>query len=168
MFTTAQIAAIKADITANPDLAALPAGGDGAFAVAALYNLPASPAYIVWKSKVTEADIVSLTSDELTTWSWPAYIARSAAEQAGWSRMVGVTGVINPALPQVRQAILDIFSGTGAQAIAQRTHLAAMGKRSATRIEKLFATGSGVTATPSTTVFEGIISYWEIQTARGN
>jgi len=168
MFTAAQIATIKADILANSDLNTLPAGPDGAFAVAALYNAPASPAFTVWKSSVTEADIVSKTSDEGTTWSWPAMIARTVGEQFGWSRMVGVMGIINPSLPQVRQAIQDIFSNGPTGAAAQRTHLAAMGKRSATRLEKLLATGTGSTAVPATMGYEGAISYTDIQTARGN
>lgn len=167
MLTTQQIALIKADIIANSDLSAKPNTPDGAFDIAALYALPAAPDFIVWKSSVSEADIVSKTSDEGTVWSWPAFIARSTGEQGGWARMVGVAGIINPSLPQVRQAITDIFSGSANSAPAQRTHLAAMGKRKATRLEKLLATGTGSTAAPATMGFEGAASYSDIQLARG-
>lgn len=158
MLTPAQLLTLKADIAADPVLSTIPHTPDGAFAVAAAYNLPASPAFIVWRTSVPEADFTDLTSEEATTWSWPAYIARSVGEQAGWARMFA-GGVVNPARPNVRQGFQDIFSGNQNNAPAQRTHLAATCKRSALRVEKLFATGTGTTASPATMTVEGTLSY---------
>lgn len=164
--TTAQNAAIKADILASPDLNAFPNTYDGAYPIADLYNAIATPNFIVWKTLLHEQEITSLTSDENTTWSWPAFIARSASEQEGWARMFNGTYTINPSLVQVRAGIADIFSGgTGA---AQRTHLLAISKEKATRIEKLLATGTGTTADPATRVFVGNITPTEVYAARNS
>lgn len=167
--TTAQKAAVKADILASPDLNALPNTTDGAYAIADLYNIIAAPDFFVWKTRLHEQDITSLTSGEATVWSWPAFIARSAAEQAGWSRMFNGTYSINPSLVQVRNGIADIFSGgTGA---AQRTHLLAIAKEKATRIEKLLSDvsgGAGTVAAPATRSLVGNISYQDVHTARNS
>jgi hypothetical protein len=164
--TTAQLTALKADILADPTLSALPNNPDGNFAIAAAYNLAASPAFKVWRTSVPEHEITGQVSPEGTSWSWPAYIARSVSEQNGWARMFNSSLSINASLPNVRQGITDIFSGASNSAPAQRTHLAAMSKRDATRAEKLFATGTGSLAAPATMTFEGTLSYFDIEQAR--
>lgn len=157
--TDAQIATFKVAITTetDPTLVSLrTAGATGA--MTDWYNAPST--FIVWKTRLHEQEITSLTSDEGTVWSWPAFISRSVAEQTGWQRMFNGTYTINPSLAQARTGIADIFSGgTGA---AQRTHILAMSKRPATRGEKVFATGAGTTATPGTLVFEGRIGEYDI------
>lgn len=164
--TAAQLTVIKNNILASPDLNAVPATYDGAYAIADLYNAVAAPDFIVWKTRLHEQEITSLTSAESTTWSWPAFIARSVGEQSGWGRMFNGTYTINPSLVQVRSGIADIFSGgTGA---AQRTHLLAISKEKATRIEKLLATGTGTTADPATRVHIGNITPQEVYAARNS
>lgn len=167
--TTAQNAAIKADILANPDLNAFPNTVDGAYEMAVVYNKIASPDFIVWKVRLHEQDITSLTSAENTVWSWPAFITRSVGEQAGWARMFNGTYTINPSLTQIRNGIADIFSGgTGA---TQRTHITAISKEKATRIEKLLSDltgGVGTTAAPATRVLVGDISPQDLYTARNS
>ena len=165
MLTSAQLAILRADIAADPVLSAFPNNADGNFAIAAVYNLPASPAYTVWRTTVPESDFTDLTSAEATTWSWTAYIARSQGERDGWGRMFA-GGSVNPSRANVRQAFLDIFSGAQNNAPAQRTHCAAIAKRAATRAEKLFATGTGSTASPATMSVEGTLSYQDIEEAR--
>ena len=162
--TSAQNTTLKNHILATPDLNAVPATYDGAYALADLLNAIASPDFIVWKVLLHEQEITSLTSAENTVWSWPAFISRSVGEQTGWARMFNGTYTINPSLAQVRAGIADIFSGgTGA---AQRTHLLAIAKEKATRIEKLLATGTGTTADPATRVHVGNISPMEVYMAR--
>lgn len=162
--TSAQNAVVKANILASPDLNAFPANIDGAYGIADLYNLPAAPNFIVWKARLHEQEITSLTSAEGTVWSWPSFITRSVGEQTGWARMFNGTYTINPSLAQVRAGIADIFSGgTGA---AQRTHLLAIAKENATRIEKLLASGAGTTADPATRPFVGNISPQDVFNAR--
>jgi hypothetical protein len=68
----------------------------------------------------------------------------------------------------VRQAFADIMSGSQNSAPAQRTHLTAMAKRAANRIEKLLATGTGSLAVPATMGFVGEVSYQDINEARNS
>ncbi len=166
MLTSQQLAAIKADILANGDLNSKPNTPDGAFAIADLYALAASPDFIVWRSLVREQEITTQVSPEITTWSWTIFINRTAAEREGWARLFNGTYTVNPSLPQVQQAFLDIFSGS--PGLPQRTHLAAMCKRKATRIEKLLATGTGSLVSPATMGFEGNLSYTDILQARAS
>ena len=161
--TTAQLTTLKAAIIADPVLAAFPDDSDGAFAIAAALNLAATPDFWVWRTKLSKEDITDEVSVDATTWSWTAFISRSVGEQAGWREMFA-GGFVNAAKPNVRQGFADIFSGgTGS---AQRTHLLAVGRRLATRAEKLFATGTGSAGSPATMTVEGALSYQDVMQAR--
>ena len=59
--TTQQLTALKADILADPTLSAYPMDSDGAFAIAAAYSQPAAPGFYVWKTNVTNAEILQLS-----------------------------------------------------------------------------------------------------------
>ena len=162
--TLAQSQTLKADILADPILAGQPQTSDGAFAIAAAYNLLAIPDFWVWRTAVPQHEIVGATSPDGTTWSWTAYIARSQGERDGWREMFADTGGINASRPNIRQGLADIFSGPSGA--AQRTHLLAIGRRAATRAEKLFATGLGTSASPATMTVEGELTYQDVLTAR--
>lgn len=173
MLTTAQKATVKADIAANSDLNSQPAGSDGAFAIAALYNLPAAVDYWVWRSFVPDRDIYEVTTADATVWSWTIYVGRSQGERDAWRQMVNMAGGLNPSLANVRAGISDIFSGAGAGGAAQRTHILTIGRRKATRIEKLLATATaggagqrGSTANPDTLGVESPLSKDDMQDAR--
>lgn len=161
MLTPAQLATLKADIAADPVLSTLPHTPDDALAIAAIYNTIVSPEFIVWRTEVTEDEFTDLTSAEGTSWNWSAFIARSQGERDGWARMF-TRGFINPARPNVRQAIIDIFSGTQNSAPAQRAHCAAIGKRPATRAEQLFSTGTGSVAAPATMTIDAPLTHYDV------
>lgn len=162
--TTAQLQTLKADILADPVLNAFPNNSDGAFEIAKAYNLEATPVFWVWRTQLSKREVTSNVSPDGTTFSFPALISRSAGEQFGWGQVWNSTLECDPSLPNVRQAFADIFSGgTGA---AQRAHLLAMARRPASRIEKLFATGTGTTGSPATMTFVGPIPYSDIEQAR--
>lgn len=163
--SSSQLAALKADILADPILNAFPNNSDGAFAIAAAYNLAASPDFWVWRTNITETECVGSPSPDGTVWNWPQYISRTEPERDGWKRLFA-NGSVNAGLPNVRQAIADIFSGAQAAPTAQRAHLLAIARRRATRAEKLFATGTGSTASPATMTFEGSLNYQDVQEAR--
>jgi hypothetical protein len=163
--TPAQSQTLQANIEADPVLNAIANTPDGNFEIAALYNLLASPDFWVWRTSVTEAEYVSQSGPDGTNWSWTQYIARTEPERDGWKRLMG-PGFANPSLPNVRQGLADIFSGAQAAPIAQRAHLTAMSRRKATRAEKLFATGTGSTASPATMVVEGTLDYHDVEQAR--
>lgn len=166
MLSTAQQAVVKADILADPTLNSQPNNSDGAFAIADAYNVAAVIDFWVWRTSVTEAECVGTNSVDGTTWSWTSYIGRSQGERDGWREMFADTGRINPAQANIRQGLADIFSGAGGA--AQRTHLLAIARRKASRIERLLATGTGSTAAPATMGFEGPVIYQDILTARNS
>lgn len=164
--TAAQKTAIKNDIIANADLNAVPATFDGAYAIADLYNAVVVPDFIVWKTRLHEQEITSLTSAENTVWSWPLFTGLTVQRQNGWARMFNGTYTINPSLAQARTGVADIFDAPGE--LAQRTHLLAIAKEKASRIEKLLATGTGTTAAPATRVFVGKITPQEVYDSRNS
>ena len=99
-----------------------------------------------------------------TTFNWTGagFITRAQGERDAWRELFDVDGWVNPSLTNVRQAFADIFSGGTAPAPANRTHLLAVARRKASRIEKLYATGTGSTGSPGTLVFEGTVTPSEI------
>jgi hypothetical protein len=156
--TTAQLLLLKNDILADPTLNAFPMDSDGAFAIADLYAVQAAPDFTVWKTNVP-------TSECKKAMVWTEFIGRSVGERDAWTFMLS-NGFINPSDSNVRQGILDIFSGgTGA---ASRTALTALAKRLATRSEQLFSTGTGSNASPATMAVEGRLSYQDVLTARAS
>lgn len=160
ILTTGQLQAIKANITANGDLNALPNNDDGNLAIAVLYNADASPAFIVWRSIVPLTQVGSaFDAAELAT--------RSTADSTRLQVIAAyLPAGVNASLAGVRQFFDDVFSGAGG--LTTRTNLAAVWKRSARRIEKLFATGTGSTGSPATLVVEGTITGAQILEARNS
>jgi hypothetical protein len=156
--TSAQIATLRADILADPTLTAIPAGSDGDFTIAAIYNTIFTPSWWVYKSSVPVADV----KDAL---NYTTYIGRSVAEREAFTFMLS-NHVIAPNRPNIRQGINDIFSGSGATPVAQRAAFDVLFRREATRAEKLFATGTGTTVSPGTMTVEGAISYQDVGAAR--
>jgi hypothetical protein len=166
--TTAQLATLKTDIEADPAFASIPHTPDGAWVIADAYKVVPTPEFTVWRTSVEKKEVVQQTSREGTTFVWAGngFIGRSAGELECWNQLFNSSLTCNPALPNVRQAFTDIFSGTG-NAATNRTHLQAVSKRAANRLEKLFATGTGSLASPATMTVEGSISYDEVMRAMG-
>lgn len=148
--------AILADSTAN----AFYQNGD-LQGLADYYNANAAPDFIVWRTSVAKDEYTNSVSAQGTTFSWTGtgFITRSQGERDAWNAMFGTGGTVNPSLAAVRQAFADIFSGATAPAPANRTHLNNVSQRKATRLEKVFATGTGSTASPATLGVEGAIAY---------
>jgi hypothetical protein len=168
--TDAHYALLKTDITItnfNEFEAALAATDDAALAAA--YNLPALPDYWAWRTAVPRGEFLFTTSSEGTTFTFVGngFIGRSAGEFEAWRQLFRLdTDETNPALPQVRQAFQDIFSGIGTAA-ANRQHLAIVARRLVTRAERLFATGAGSLAAPGVLGPEGALTYLDIAKAFG-
>jgi hypothetical protein len=184
MLTTAQLQTLKADIAANNNT--IPAGqpwsgsfagtavklvpntGDGNAAVAGWYNLTAATDFWVWRSSVSKDELVGSTSVDGTVFSWTGagYITRAQGERDAFTAIFSSAGAVNPSLANVRQAFADIFSGSTAPAPANRTHLLTVARRKASNAEKLFATGTGSTASPAVMGFEGTITGDDVQNAQ--
>jgi len=164
--TAAQNTILKADILANLDPVVVNARAAGDVGVIATwYNAKPTVDFYVWRTAVHEHEVTRETSGEGTNWNWSAYISRSQGERDGYARVFNSELTINPSLPNVRQAFADIFSGGGSGAPEQRAHLLAIAKRKASRIEKLFSTGSGLVGNPATMSFEGTINFIEVAEA---
>lgn len=170
MLTSQQLATLKADILADSNLNSQPNNDDGNFAIAAIYNAAASPDYWVYRTRVSKAEYTQSTSIDGTVFNWTGagFITRAQGERDAWRELFNGNDECNPSLANVRQAFTDIFSGGTAPAPANRTHLATVSRRKATRVEKLFATGAGTTANPSVMGFEGSITFQDVSAARNS
>lgn len=166
MLTTAQLTTLKAAILAelDPVFAALRAVNNEQ-GMADWYNALASPAYYVKRAALARHDILTGTSDDNTTFAWAgsAYITRNQGERDAFREMFNDTGSVNPWLPPILAAFADIFSGTGGT--GNRAHIIAMSRRTANRVEKLFAVGAGTKAGPSDAGFAGSVTAQDISDA---
>jgi hypothetical protein len=158
--TTAQLATLKADILATPALNAKPNNSDGNLEIADAYNLPASPAFTVWRALVSIADTgQKFNGTEL-----------AGLTTGNQSRLQTIAqylaGGYNAGLVDVRQMFNDIWSGAGGT--NTRANLLVLWKRLATRAEKLFATGTGSDVAPAVLSFEGQLSYQDVTNARNS
>ena len=183
--TQAQLQTLKTDIAANTNTVTfggspvqikdLPNSPDANAEIAAWYSAQASPSYWLWRTSIFESEITRSASADATTWSWTAYIGRSQGERDAWARLfMGGGSGMNPSLTNVRQGLADIFSGAGGS--AQRTHLLAICRRPALRVEKLLAVAAtgpgndggtrGTATNPDATTHEGYITYQDVTAAR--
>ncbi len=158
--TSAQLTTLRNDITNTPAFMAKPHSADGAFEIAAAYNLDAAPAFWVWRTAVSRADIYNTTSPDATSWDWTIYKGQGVAEQNAWVQMfMGDAADFSQA--NLRAGIGKIFGAVN----ANTTHCLAIGRRQATRGEKLFATGTGSTGSPAVLSIEGALDYHDILVA---
>lgn len=148
-----QLAVLKAAILAETDagfVAARTAGATGT--MAAFFNAPASPAYYVWRSVYTPDQIAAAIETGIT--QLDALAAAKREVLLWWAERPH-----NPVSSQT--AIADMC---GAQNTLKAAVIAG-GKRTATRAEKLFATGNGAEATPSVLGYDGAIRSDDISLA---
>ncbi len=158
MLTPAQLQTLAAAIAADPALVAQPQNSDGAFAIAAAFNLTASPDFVVWKSSVTQDSIMQNGFD------WTRVDNLSVGKARVWEWMFSNSSrAINASKPNVRAGIEQVWVGTAAD-LAVRAAVYVHCKRLATRAEKLYATGTGSDAAPATMEFEGALNYRDVET----
>jgi hypothetical protein len=156
--STEQLATLKAAILADPTLAAFPAGSDGAYAIALALNQPATPDYIVWRTSVPVDDIMRNGMD------WARVDNLSVGKARIWEWMSRL-GSFNPSKANIRAGIDAAWVGTAAD-LAVRATIYTHCKRNATKAEKLFATGAGTDAAPSTMAVEGNLTWQVVEEAR--
>lgn len=162
MLTPAQKATLSAHITASGDLNVIPNTLDGAYEIATLLGLPAAPTFIVWKSSVTQDEIMQNGFD------WLRVDNLSVGKARIWEWMFNnAERAINPSKANVRAGIEETWKGT-APDLAVRAAVYVHCKRLATRVEKVFATGTGSDAEPATLTHEGPVSYQDVFDARND
>ena len=160
MLTSAQQVILKAAILADPVLAAQPANSDGAWAIAAVLNLPAVPDWIVWRTDADPEEIMKNGMD----WTRVDNLSVGAARVWEWMTRLGR---FDASKANIRSGIEAVWKGTAAD-LAVRAMVYVHCKRSATRIEQLFSIGTGSDASPATMSFEGQISYQDVMQARNS
>ena len=106
------------------------------------FNAPTSPAIIVWKNSVTVSEVGrAMNSSEVA--------GLTTANTNRLQVMAAYSGgAFNPSITDVRAGFDSVFSGAGGT--NTRAALLALYKRTATRFEDLFKTGTGTDASPAT------------------
>ena len=156
--TTAQYATLKAAILADPALVPLTSGPQSDYGrITDAMNADASPAFVVWRTSVTRAEY---QDDDNFDWTVVDNLSTGSKYRI-WEWMFGTTGAINPSKPKIRAGIAACWVGN-AGLVAVEAAILARSKRNATRVEKLFTTGTGSTAVPAVLTFEGSVSINEI------
>lgn len=156
--TAAQLSTLKGDIAANTntilvagtpvqikDVAARADKNDLAPDVGKWYDQQASGPYVVWRGPLTPITPAEYMGASGIVWTAVDALTAGKARIFEWLTR-GLTGGLNPSDSNVRTGISDCFGG-GTQST---TNLVALAKRNATNGEKLFASGSGISGSPST------------------
>lgn len=153
MLTDAQLATLAAAIRASADpdvVAALAIRND--VGLADLYNRNST--FVVWRTAVEPAEYREAIV-------WADCDALSAAKARSWEWITGQMSLpLDPSKANVRAGLADVWPvGT------TRTQLLAVAKRYATQAERLYATGTGTTATPGLLGWEGQLGHWDVSKA---
>ena len=156
----AQLATLKAAILADPVLNAYPQNSDGAYNMAIFLDQPATPDFIVWKTSVDPDEVMKNGMD------WTRVDNLSVGKARIWDWMSRL-GTFNPSKTNIRAGIDAAWVGTAAD-LAVRAMVYTHCKRLATKVEKLFASGTGSDAAPAVMTIEGRLQYSDIEQARSS
>lgn len=158
--TVTQLQALKLDFDADPVLSIIPNTPDGNYEIAAAYNLAASPDFIVWRTQVSQDEIMQNGFD------WVRVDNLSVGKARIWEWMFGNDAKsINPAKSNVRAGIDEVWKGVQAD-LNVRAAVYVHCKRVASRVEKLLSTGTGTDADPATMGYEGTITHSDVSSMR--
>ena len=155
--TPAQLQTLKAYIESVPEWMAMPNNSDTSYFIAGELNKEAVPAFIVWKSNVDKNEVGK-------AFVASALAAITAGNNDKLANFAAWNETVNPSRLDQRAFFDDIFSV--AAGASTRAALLVLWKRSATLLEKIFATGTGSDASPATMVVEETVSYQTIDQAR--
>lgn len=154
--TPQQLTTLEAAILADPTVAEMFTDGN-LQGLADHYNSAAAPAFIVWKSAVTQDEIMQNGFD------WVRVDNLSVGKARIWEWLfANERRAINPSKANVRAGIDETWKGT-APDLAVRAAVYVHCKRPATRLEIVFATGAGTEADPGTMAVEGPVQYTDFQ-----
>lgn len=157
--STEQRAAVLAAINADQTALSLAQAGNYA-GVADWLNATAAPDFYVWRTSVTQDEIMQNGFD------WVRVDNLSVGKARIWEWLFdNADNTINPAKANVRAAIDETWKGTAAD-LAVRAAVYLHCQRLATRLEKMFATGTGTAmpgGSPATMAVEGTIGWPEVK-----
>lgn len=138
-----------------------PMNTEGAGVIAAYLNDSSSSTFIVWRTSVPLNEIMG---DVGFDWTRVDNLSVGKARVWEWMKM---SGAMNPSQANIRGGVDAVWVGTQAD-LNVRTAVYVHFKRVATRFEKLFAVGTGSSASPATLVIEGAVSSDDVADAREN
>ena len=183
MLTPQQQATLKAYVESIPELMANPHNTDGAYIAAVALNAIDPSGYYVWKSSTDTASLMDAitwanltpadTADGTATYTNRALACQ--AKQLNLQIMLQGRESLATGRASVRAGLTDALTNVPAGAGGALLDAGWLGagkvksaiQRQATVLEKLLATGSGTTNSPSTMAVESPISYPEVQAAMG-
>jgi len=157
MLTLEQIAILAAAIQNETDAEFVEARTSGATGLMQeWFNQTKTPEFIVWKTSVTQDEIMQNGFD------WTRVDNLTVGKARIWEWLFdNQSNTFNPSKANVRAGIEAVWVGTAAD-LAVRAAVYVHCKRPATRGEALFITGVGTTASPGSLVFEGQITQYDI------
>lgn len=153
----AQQTKIKNYINADAVLSLISNTNDGAYDIANAMNVEATPAFVVWRTTYTPAQIREAINASITQLD---NLTASKRQSLLW----WAEGNQDASKASVQAAMTDLTAG---QTALQNSVLDGA-KRNATIAEKVLANGTGTTASPAKTTFEGFITYQDIAAARNS
>jgi hypothetical protein len=158
--TPQQLQTLKAAIAAETDAAFVEYRTNGQTnQMAAFFNEPSSPAFVVWRTSVSQDEITQNGFD------WVRVDNLSVGKARIWEWMFGnAQRVFNPSKANVRAGIDECWKGTTAD-LAVRAAVYTHCKQTATRGQKIYATGTGTDVDPGLMTFTGQISSSDISAA---
>jgi len=158
MLTTEQKATLKTFIQNDTALNTLYVDGNLSGLADGL-NAVATPSFIVWRTAVTQDEIMQNGFD------WVQVDNLTVGKARIWEWMFKNLSVsINPSKVNVRAGIEEAWKGTAAM-LAVRAAIYVHCQRAASVVEKLFATGTGTAlpgGSPATMTLEGPLSYYDL------
>lgn len=160
MLTPTQLTTLKAAILAETDSAFVAfRQANNEDGMAAFYNAATSPAFVAWLSSVTR-DAVTVEG-----FDWTQVDNLTNGQARIWDLLFDTQSkAINASEPGKRSAISECWKGTAAK-VAVATFVLSKCKRTATRGEKVFASGVGSDASPAVMSFEGVLTAQNISDA---
>lgn len=179
--STTQLQLLKADIAIDPVLLAKPANDDGAYDIATAYNQISVPDFYVWNNQVS-VDVIydnivwaNLTPTDVpdSTQLWLNRAMMCQAKQFNLQTMLQGKNFFDAGRATFRAGLQDALTNVpsalaGATVSAGWPAVKTAITRKATRVERLFASGSGTQATPASLIVIGPITYQDVQLARGS
>lgn len=184
---SAQLTALRNDIAANTatiggvQINAMPNNPDANFAIAAWYSGVATPDFVVWQTSVSiDAIQDAIVYANMTpaaapdgTQTWANRALQCQGKQFNLQNLLLGRATVNASKANIRAAFQDCLTALpskadGTNQAAGWTSVQTAMQRLATRIEKLFATGTGSAASPATMAYEGFVSGSEVDAARAN
>lgn len=149
--TPEQITALRAACLATPAAAAFFVQ-DGAAGLRDYLNALTDPAWIAWRSQVSQDEIM------LNGFDWARVDNLSVGKARVWEWLFdNEAKSINPSKANVRAGIDQVWSGVAAD-LAVRAAVYVHCKRTATRAERMLGSGTGTTNDPGLMPFEGEVT----------